>query len=120
MFAGADDGVLDVGPGLALEAQRVLEVEGDDGVAGVAQHEVAERAYARSVCDVARVHRVREIGVAGVDFGSGGGDQLVEQIVGLHAEALAARDLDVGTLLVLFADGVAEVQAQRGVSATIS
>ena len=41
---GADDGVLDVGAGLAFEAEGVFEVEGDDGVAGEAEHEVAEGA----------------------------------------------------------------------------
>ena len=46
---GADDGVLDVGAGLALEAERVFEVEGDDRVAGKAQHEVAKRAD-RDLC----------------------------------------------------------------------
>jgi hypothetical protein len=42
--AGADHGVLNVGAGLALEAQRILEVEGDDGVARELEHEVAQRA----------------------------------------------------------------------------
>ncbi len=46
--------------------------------------------------------------MAGVDLGLGGGDEAVEQIVGLDAEALAAADLDVGLLLVFLADGVAE------------
>ncbi len=46
--------------------------------------------------------------MAGVDFGAGGGDETVEEIVGFDAEALAAADLDVGAPLVLFADGVAE------------
>ena len=46
--------------------------------------------------------------MAGVDLGFGGGDELVEQVVGLDAEAFAAADLDVGLLLVFFADGVAE------------
>ena len=35
-------------------------------------------------------------GLARVDFGARGGDELVEQVVGLDAEALAAADLDVG------------------------
>jgi hypothetical protein len=42
--ADADDGVLDVGAGFALEAERVFEVEGDDGAAGELEHEVAQRA----------------------------------------------------------------------------
>ena len=37
-----------------------------------------------------------ELGVAGVDFGFGGGDELVEEVVGFDAEAFAAADFDVG------------------------
>ena len=65
---GADDGVLDVGAGLAFEAERVFEVEGDDGVAGEAEHEVAEGADGDLLGDgLAFVGG--ELGVAGVDFG---------------------------------------------------
>ena len=41
-------------------------------------------------------------GLARVDFGARGGDELVDQVVGLDAEALAAADFDVGSLLVFF------------------
>src|SRR3954470_1268317 len=41
---GADSGGLRVRAGLALEAERVLEVERDHGILCVAQHEVTERA----------------------------------------------------------------------------
>ncbi len=41
--AGADYGVLDVGAGFSFEAERVFEVEGDDGIAGVLEHEVTQR-----------------------------------------------------------------------------
>jgi hypothetical protein len=37
-------GVLNVGAGLALEAQRIFEVEGDHRVARELEHEVAQRA----------------------------------------------------------------------------
>ncbi len=47
--------------------------------------------------------------MAGVDFGFGGGDELVEEVVGLDAEALAAADFDEGFGAVFVADGVAEV-----------
>ena len=49
-----------------------------------------------------------------------GGDQRVQQVVGLHAESLAAGDLDVGLGAVFRAHLVAQSIAQRGVSATIS
>ena len=53
--------------------------------------------------------------MAGVDLGFGGGDELIEEVVGLDAEALAAADFDVGFRAVLFADGVAEFDgAARG------
>ena len=45
-----------------------------------------------------------------VDFFLRRGDQRVEQIVGLHAEALAPRYLDVGLGAIFFADLVAELQ----------
>ena len=92
---GADDGVLDVGAGLAFEAEGVFEVEGDDGVAGEAQHEVAERADGDLRGDGEAFGFV-DLRVAGVDFGFGGGDELVEEVVGLDAEAFAAADFDVG------------------------
>ena len=40
--------------------------------------------------------------MAGVDFLLGGGDQCIEQIVGLNTKALASRDLDVRLALVFF------------------
>ena len=43
-ITGADGGVLNVGSGFAFKAERFLEVESDDGVAGELQQEVAERA----------------------------------------------------------------------------
>src|SRR5258708_18854971 len=46
--------------------------------------------------------------MAGVDFILGRDDELIEQVVGFDAEAFAARDLDVGTRLVFFAERVAE------------
>ena len=39
--------------------------------------------------------------MARVDLGLRGGDKLVEQVVGLHAVALAAADFDERALLVL-------------------
>ena len=42
--ANADDGVLAIGAGLALEAERIFEVESDDGVAREFQKEKSQRA----------------------------------------------------------------------------
>ena len=53
--------------------------------------------------------------MAGVDFGFCGGDELVEEVVGFDAEALAAADFDVRFAAVFVADGVAEFDgASRG------
>ena len=53
--------------------------------------------------------------MARIDLSLGGGDETVEQVVGLDAEALATADFDVGLFLILFADGVAEFDgAARG------
>ncbi len=46
--------------------------------------------------------------LARVDFGACGGDELVDQVVGLDAEAFAAADFDVGAFLVFGGDVVAE------------
>ena len=106
---GADDGVLDVGAGLAFEAEGVFEVEGDDGVAGEAEHEVAEGADGDLFGDGV-AFGVGEVGVAGVDFGFCGGDELVEEVVGFDAEAFAAADFDVGLAAVFVADGCSRVR----------
>ena len=50
-----------------------------------------------------------QFGMPAVDFLLRGGDQRIEQVVGLHAEALAARDLDVRLRAVFLADLVAEL-----------
>ena len=51
-----------------------------------------------------------EFGMAAVDFLLGGGDQRVQQVVGLHAEAFAAGYLNVGLGAIFFLDVVAELQ----------
>jgi hypothetical protein len=58
--------------------------------------------------------------VAGVDLGFGLFDELVDQVVGLDAEALAAGDLDVGAGLVFLGEGDAEFDAGARERATIS
>ena len=49
-----------------------------------------------------------ELRMTRVDFFFRRGDQLVEQIVGLHAKSLAPADLDVGARLVFVAKLVAK------------
>ena len=46
--------------------------------------------------------------MAGVDFSFSGGDELIEQVIGFHAETPAAADFDVGAHLVLVTQVVAE------------
>ena len=102
---------MNVGAGFALEAERVFEVEGDDGVARVLEHEVAQRADGDLFGDLL-AHGFGigsgSAGLARVDFGARGGDELVDQVVGLDAEALASADFDVGFFLVLIGDAIAE------------
>ena len=85
---------MNVRPGLALKAQRILEVEGDDRVARELEHEVAQRADGDLLGDLLPLGFVAA-GLARVHLGARGGDELVDQIVGLDAEALAAADFDV-------------------------
>src|ERR1700691_2847291 len=46
--------------------------------------------------------------MAGVDLALGGSDELVEQVIGFHAETPAATDFDVGTGLVFVTQRVAK------------
>ena len=69
---------------------------------GELQHEVAQRADGDLLADVAAL-RVVEFLVAGVDFLLRGGNQGIEQVVGLNAEALAAGDLNVRLGAIFFA-----------------
>ena len=103
----AHHGVLAVGAGFALEAEGVLEVEGDGGRAREFQQEIAQRADGDGVRDGGALH-VGRVRVALIHFGARGGFQAVEQIVGFHAEAFAAADFDVRLLRVFLAQRVAE------------
>ena len=104
--ARAHDGVLAVGAGLAVEAERILEIEGDDGRARELQQEIAQRADGDAVGD-GRALGFGRFGVARVHFGARGGFQAIEQVVGLDALSLAAADLDVGLARVLLGERVA-------------
>ena len=93
--------------GLAFEAQRVFEVERDDRVARELEHEVAQRADGDLLGDLLALGFVAAR-LARVHFGSRGGNQLVDQVVGLDAEALAAADFDVRPAAILFGNVVAK------------
>src|ERR1700721_1567882 len=45
-----------------------------------------------------------------IDFGLRRLDELVDEVIGLHSEAFAAGDFDVGTAAVFFGDVVAEIE----------
>ena len=63
-----------------------------------------------AICSLMRARScVVELGMAAVHFLLGGGDQRIEQIVGLDAEPFAARDLNVRLGAVFLADFVAEL-----------
>ena len=109
--ARAHGGVLHVGAGLALEAQRLLQIESDHRIARELQQEIAQRADGdlgghlraaapRGVVGVARRHLFQRLG-----------DQAVHQVVGLHAQALAAGDLHVGPLAVFLGKRNAQLGA---------
>ena len=86
---------MDVGAGFAFKAERIFEVEGDDGVARELEHEIAQGADGDLLGDLLALGFVAA-GLTRVDFGTGGGDELVDEVVGFDAEALAAADFDVG------------------------
>ena len=94
----AHDGVLRVRSGFAFEAERFFEVERDHRLLGVLQHEVAQRADGDLGRD--RQRSLRRVRDAAIDFRLRRRDQPIEQVVGLHAEAFASRDFDVGASLV--------------------
>src|SRR6185503_10133573 len=86
---GADYRVLDVRPRLALKAERLLEVESNDRSACKLEQEVTKRGDRDLVSD-APLPRLMEIGVSRADFLEGVRFEPVDQIVGLHTEALAS------------------------------
>src|SRR5258708_40211696 len=94
---------------MPLNCQRLVEVERDDLVAAVLEHEVAERTDA----DLAPNRRrliFREL-VAATAFAHalrGLRLQRVDEVVRLNTETLAPRHLQVRLLRVLFADLDAE------------
>src|SRR5580698_47958 len=111
---GANHRVLRVRAGLAFEAQRLFEIEGDHGRLGELEHEVAQSANGDLAGDGGALG-VPELGMASVDFLSRRGNQSVDQIVGFYSEALAARDFNVWTRFVFLRKLVTQVGgATRG------
>ena len=99
MLRGAHGGVLHVGAGFAFEAEGFLEIESDHGIARELQHEVAQRAdgdlRARPCCRSPGVLS----GWRDVHFFQRRFDQLVDQVVGFDAQALAAGTSTYGRRL---------------------
>ena len=111
--ARAHGGVLHVGAGLALEAERFLEIESNHGIARVFEQEIPQRADG----DLGRDHALlfgRGFGVPGGDLGQRLFDELVDEVVRLDAEPLAAGHLDVGTAAILFGKLDAQLGAASG------
>ena len=100
---GADDSVLRVRPGFALEAQCFLKVERNHRLLGVLQHEVAQSTDRDLVAISRRSGSLSACGWRESTSSLRRRDKLIEQIVGFHAKSLAAADLDVGARLVFFA-----------------
>src|SRR5271157_2586808 len=100
--------ILRVGSGLAFEGQGLMEVEGDDRLLGKLQHEIAQRADSNSFADKHALVLVA-VRMAAVHFTLGRGNQRVEQVVCLHAESLATRDLDVRFAAIFLANLVAQL-----------
>ena len=117
--ARAHGGVLHVGSGVAFEAERFLKIESDHGIARELQHEVAQRADGDLGGNLPALVGGR-FGMPRVHFFQRLFDQLVDQIVGLDAQALAARDLDVGRFLSSSESSMPSSTQVPGESATIS
>ena len=96
-----------IGAGFAFEAESVFEVEGDHGLLGVLQHEITQCADGDLRGDGFALG-FAELRMTRVDFFFCRGDELVEQVVGLHAETSAATDFDVGAGFIFIAERVAE------------
>ena len=118
--ARAHGGVLHVGAGLALEAEGLLQVEGDHRIARELQQEIAQRADGDLRWPPCGSAPRRSSGWRDATSSSAFCDQGVHQVVGLHAEPLAAGDLHVRALAVFLGKRDAQVGAAARRSATIS
>ena len=108
-IARAHDGILAIGPRLALEAERVAEVESDDGRARELQQEVAQRADGDGMRNVS-AFGFGGLGVARIHFGARCRFQSIEQVVGLHSQSLAPAHFHVRLARLLFRERVSHLR----------
>ncbi len=87
---------------------------------GELEHEVAQRADGDLLGNVAGARQRSIPDGANPLRCAAEAISLSMQVVRLHAESLASGDLDVRSAPVFLGKGIAQVAAQRGVSATIS
>ena len=118
--ASAHGRVLHVRAGLAFEAQRLLKIERDHGIARELQAGNSAAPRWRSAVATARSVRRQSSGWRDATSSSALAIRLVHQVVRLHAEAFAAGDFDVRALAILFGERMPSSAQQRGESATIS
>src|SRR5581483_2857872 len=100
--------ILRIGPSFALKAERVLEVKGDNRVAREAQHEIPQRADANRVRNLCTLSII-ELRMTRINLHARRGDDAIDQVIGLHAEALASAHLDERAVLIFLAEHIAEL-----------
>src|SRR5690242_1840910 len=86
---GPNHGVLRVRTGFSFKAEGVLEIEGDQRLFRVLEHEVAQGADRDLRCNP-QAFRLVNFRVASIHFFFSGRDELIEQIVRFYAEPPAA------------------------------
>ena len=91
----AYNGILAIRSCFALKAQSIAEIESDNRSARVLQQEITQRANGDSVSD-ARALGLGRPSMPRIDFRSRRRFQLIQQIIGLHAQPLAPAHLHVG------------------------
>src|SRR5579872_3509681 len=106
--SGSYRGILRVRTSFAKEAERVLEVEGYDGLFGVLQHEVPQRAD-RDLRTDPKSLRFAQLRMSRIDFLLCGRNQLIKQIVCLNSESFPSAHADERARLFLFCQVVAEL-----------
>ena len=100
-------GILHIRPGLAVERQRILVVEGDYCIAREAQEKEPQCTHADGLGDL-RTLGLTQLRMTRVRLCARGRDHAVDQVVGLHSEALASADLYKVPRLVFLAQRVSK------------
>ena len=88
-IVGSDHGILQVGTGFTLEAERFGEVEGNDGSSRVLEEKVTQGADSDLAGDFLS-RGGTEFRLSLLDFEQGFLDQLVDQIVGLDPQPFSS------------------------------